>query len=124
MVEIINSLINAGTGCYAKQFIISGGIKNFLDIHYLRMKLRYPSIAGQASAAQIRSNIPRCVEQYIETQIKGLLFGQSFLTLKTDNPLNSDHFNGNKLKGIIICRKEELWFFKIVENRQVGMDCQ
>jgi hypothetical protein len=36
--------------------------KNFLDIHYLRMKLRYPSIAGQASAmlkyAQIES---RCV---------------------------------------------------------------
>jgi hypothetical protein len=67
--------------------------KNFLDIHYLRMKLRYPSIAGQASAMLKYAQIGQdALEQYIETQIKGLLFGQSFLTLKTDNPLNSDSF--------------------------------
>ncbi|MCA0334145.1 MAG: isopentenyl-diphosphate delta-isomerase [Bacteroidetes bacterium] len=94
MVEIINSLGSMlGDRMLCKQFIISGGIQNFLDIHYLRMKLRYLSIAGQASAMLKYAQIGQdALEQYIETQIKGLLFGQSFLTLKTDNPLNSDSF--------------------------------
>lgn len=50
MVQLVNHLgKRLGDNMRCRQFIISGGIQNFLDIHYLRSSLNYPSLAGQAS---------------------------------------------------------------------------
>ncbi|MCO6459973.1 MAG: isopentenyl-diphosphate delta-isomerase [Saprospiraceae bacterium] len=86
MVEIINRKgKELGEKMLCRQFIISGGVKNFLDVFYLRQKLHFDSIAGQASTmlkyAQISTE---ALEQYIESQKNGLLFAQSYLRIKSD----------------------------------------
>ena len=62
-----------------KQFIISGGIKNFLDGYYLMEKLQAPSVYGQASALlQYAEKSYEELEQFLHYQIEGLKLAKAF----------------------------------------------
>jgi len=93
MVQLVNHLgKRLGDNMRCRQFIISGGIQNFLDIHYLRSSLNYPSLAGQASKMLRYAQIGEgALDEYIDTQLKGLAFAQNFLRIRED--ANTYHLN-------------------------------
>lgn len=65
------------------QFIISGGIRSFLDGHYLMQKLKYPGIYGQASPLLKRAmQSQSALDEYIESQLMGLRMVRSFLRIR------------------------------------------
>ena len=66
-----------------RQFIISGGIKNFLDGHYLMEKLQAPSVYGQASALlQYAEKSYEELEQFLHFQIEGLKLSKAFFKVR------------------------------------------
>ena len=78
MIGWINQWEGGSIKC--RQFIISGGVRSFLDGHYLMHRLRYPSIYGQASAflAQAMQS-QQALNDYVESQMMGLQMARSFL---------------------------------------------
>ncbi len=80
MVNFINDIVGSGEDIHCKQVIISGGIRNFLDGYYLVSKCKLPALYGQASAfLQHARNSYEELEYFIESQIKGYRFAESFL---------------------------------------------
>jgi len=83
MVDMINLLLQENSALKQKAFIISGGLRDFLDGHYLMKKLGCPSIYGQASqvlkAAQISAERLRTFVFY---QLEGLKLARNFLQLR------------------------------------------
>jgi isopentenyl-diphosphate delta-isomerase len=66
-----------------RQFIISGGVKNFLDGYYCMQKIQAPAIIGQASNMLKQAVLGQeSLEQYVEGQINGLRFARSYLKLR------------------------------------------
>lgn len=84
MVNYINELNNElGSAVLCKQFIISGGIKNFLDGYYLQQKLNATSVYGQASALlKYAEKSYEELEQYLTYQIEGLKLAKAFFKIK------------------------------------------
>lgn len=84
MIEWINILLEEEEDDIAcRQFIISGGVKDFLDGYYLRQKLQAPSVYGQASAfLKYAAESQEALDQYIESQIKGLQLAHTLLKVK------------------------------------------
>jgi isopentenyl-diphosphate delta-isomerase len=84
MVAFINELkqeLNHNFAC--QQFIISGGVKSFLDGYYLMEKLQANAIYGQASGLLKYAEIGyEELHQYIETQIEGLKLAKAFFKVK------------------------------------------
>lgn len=86
MVNILNSWNLEEKASRVPEFIISGGVKSFLDGHYLMEKLTYSSIYAQASmflkkALECDEN-PKALENYIKDSIYGLKIAKAFLTLR------------------------------------------
>jgi isopentenyl-diphosphate delta-isomerase len=81
MTVFINELKNElGNNFICNEFIISGGIKNFLDGFYLMEKLNAPSVYGQASALlQYAEKSYDEVEQFLHYQTQGLKLAKAFL---------------------------------------------
>jgi len=84
MVGYINSAsMHLKEKMLCRQFIISGGITNFLDGYFLKEKLNFPAVIGQASTmlkyAQISEEM---LSAYVQSQIEGLLFANAFLKIK------------------------------------------
>lgn len=84
MVDMSNALFSElGDKVKCKTFIISGGIKNFMDGYYLLKKSKAYAIYGQASELLRHAKISQeALDEYIQYQIEGLLLAQQFLTLK------------------------------------------
>jgi isopentenyl-diphosphate delta-isomerase len=84
MTTFVNELKEElGNQFLCKQFIISGGIKNFLDGYYLMEKLNAPSVYGQASVLlQYASTSYEELEQFLYYQIEGLKLAKSFFKAK------------------------------------------
>lgn len=82
MAENIRKILKNGQSL-CSQFIVSGGIKNFLDGYYCMQKIQAPAVIGQASA-MLKQAVQgqEKVEQYIEGQINGLRFAHTYLKLK------------------------------------------
>ena len=84
MVGLANALLaDMGEAAQCRQFIISGGIRSFLDGYYCIEKLRAPSVYGQASAflkhaqgdyAELRA--------FVASQIEGLALAKAFLVVR------------------------------------------
>lgn len=83
MTEDINHLLHT-EGILCKNFIISGGISNFLDGYYYRNKLNSPSLYGQAGALLKRArNSYEELKEYLTVQREGYAFAEQFLRVKT-----------------------------------------
>lgn len=65
-----------------KQIIFSGGIKNFLDGHYLMAKCRMPSFYAQASGFLKHALDYDKLVRYTKYQIEGLKMAKTFLKIK------------------------------------------
>ena len=85
MVHLINSIMNelGHDKCLCQQFIVSGGVSNYLDGYYLKELLNAPAIYGQANAflKYARGDYSKLREFAIE-QLRGLEFADQFLTVR------------------------------------------
>ena len=77
----METMDNASILC--KQFIISGGIKDFLDGYYLMQKLRWPSVYGMASQfLKYATESQEALNDFINRQIQGLQLAHAYLRVK------------------------------------------
>lgn len=84
MVNFVNELQNElGDKALCKQFIISGGVKSFIDGYYLMEKLNAPAIYGQASTLlKYAEQSYEFLEQYLYYQTEGLKLANAFFKVK------------------------------------------
>jgi isopentenyl-diphosphate delta-isomerase len=84
MVGWINSLMQEESDeILCRQFIISGGIRDFLDGYYWMNKIGAPSVYGQASGfLKYAAESQEALDQYILSQIRGLQLAHTFLKVK------------------------------------------
>ncbi len=84
MVHLTNRIKEElGDKMRCREVIISGGIKDFLDGHYLMSLLNVPSVYGQASGflKHARGDYAD-LQQYVQDQIEGLKLAQAYLKVK------------------------------------------
>lgn len=86
MMKFLNHAVaELGDERKCKMAIISGGIKNFLDGFYFMSKCKLPSVYAQASAFLKYAQISQeALDNYIHSQINGLLLSRSYLRLKNN----------------------------------------
>ena len=84
MVNMVNELkVELGDQLICSEFIISGGVKSFLDGYYLTEKIQTPAIYGQASSfLQHARGTYANLQAYIDTQVQGLALANTFLTVR------------------------------------------
>ncbi len=84
MVYLTNGIKEElGDKMQCQQVIISGGIKGFLDGHYLMSLLNLPCIYGQASGFLKHARGEYAdLHQYVQDQIEGLKLAQAYLRIK------------------------------------------
>lgn len=81
MVGFINQLIEKDK-CKNKEFILSGGVKSFLDGYYLINKLQAPSVYGQASGLlKYAESSFEELDEYLSYQMEGFRLANAFLTI-------------------------------------------
>jgi isopentenyl-diphosphate delta-isomerase len=84
MISWINSLLMfAPDEVRCRQFIISGGVKDFLDGYYWQQKLNATAVYGQASGfLKYATESQEAIDQYVHHQIRGLQMAHTFLKVK------------------------------------------
>lgn len=84
MVEMVNALAaKLGEHMRCQQIIVSGGVRNFLDGHYLLSKLNLPAVYGQASAfLRYAREDYEVLKKYVQAQAEGLALARTFLDVK------------------------------------------
>lgn len=84
MVEFVNVLqAKLKQDVLCDQFIISGGVSDFLDGYYLTQKLSFPAIYGQASGLlKYAQSSYEELQKYLDLQIKGLSLAKAYLKVK------------------------------------------
>lgn len=84
MVHFVNELNEElGNQVLCKQFIISGGVKNFLEGYYLLKKLKAPAVYGQASTLlKYADQSYEALERFLYYQIEGLKLANAFFKVK------------------------------------------
>lgn len=83
MVGFVNEILAEDDTIRCKNFIVSGGIKNFLDGYYLINALKAKAVYGQASAflSHARKDYDQLCE-YIIMQMRGLAMANAFLKVR------------------------------------------
>jgi isopentenyl-diphosphate delta-isomerase len=83
MVSYVNKLLTDEPSINCRQFIISGGIKSFLDGFYLMKRLKTASVFGQASGflRHAKDGYDE-LQQYVSYQVNGLKLAHTYLTIK------------------------------------------
>jgi isopentenyl-diphosphate delta-isomerase len=84
MVDLVNDLkVELGDRVQCEHIIISGGIQTFLDGYYLKEKINFPSIYGQASPfLRYAQEDYEQLRTYVQAQARGLKVAETFLRLK------------------------------------------
>lgn len=83
MIDWINMLTMDNSSIQCRQFIISGGIKDFLDGYYLMQQLRWPSVYGMASQfLKYATESQPALDEFISRQWKGLQLAHAYLQVK------------------------------------------
>jgi isopentenyl-diphosphate Delta-isomerase len=84
MTRFVNDIIHEiGPAARCRQFIISGGIKNFLDGHYWMKKLQAKSVVyGQASTLlHYAADSYEKLEAYLHGQVEGLKLANAYFVV-------------------------------------------
>ena len=72
-----------GPDCKVSEFIISGGVKNFLDGYYFVEKLNFSAVYGQASGfLKHATGDYQRLKTHVENQIRGYQLAKSYLRIK------------------------------------------
>ncbi len=84
MVNWINAMeADEAEDVQCHQYIISGGVRDFLDGYYWMHQLTYPAIYGQASGfLRHAAESQEALDQYIQSQIRGLQLAQTYLKVR------------------------------------------
>lgn len=84
MVGFVNELISElGEKAVCRQFIISGGIKNFLDGYYGIKKIHATAVYGQASTLlKYAAESYEDLHAYVSSQVEGLKLASAFFKVK------------------------------------------
>ena len=84
MTQFVNQILEEGKEKIAcKSFIVSGGIRTFLDGYYFIQSLNAPSIYGVASSVlRYAREDYEDLRTYLSQQIQGLRMAQAFLRIK------------------------------------------
>ena len=83
MVDFINEILNKELNLPVDQFILSGGVKNYLDGYYLNQRCHAKSIYGQASALLKYASVSyELLERYLENQIRSYAMARNLLKIK------------------------------------------
>ncbi|MGZ3809071.1 MAG: isopentenyl-diphosphate delta-isomerase, partial [Bacteriovorax sp.] len=88
MVDFLNELAKENPSYREKQIIISGGIIDVLDGHYLRKKLDYTSVIGQAKNFLAHADNYDDLKKFTENEIAGLKMARAYLELKGSKETN------------------------------------
>lgn len=87
MCKFVNQIsVELGENLKCKEYIISGGIKTFLDGYYLLNLLSQKAIYGQGSAflKHAQNNYSE-LQEFVKGQIEGLQMAKAYLKLKKEN---------------------------------------
>lgn len=91
MVDMINGLVKKEASPRAegkiltRHLIVSGGVRTFLDGHYLVERSELPAVYGQASAfLKFAREDYATLQRYVATQIRGLELARAYLCLRSD----------------------------------------
>lgn len=84
MINWINKLMaEPDDNILCRQFILSGGVRDFLDGYYWMEKLQATSVYGQASGfLKYAAESQEALDQYIHSQIRGLQLAYTYLKVK------------------------------------------
>jgi isopentenyl-diphosphate Delta-isomerase len=84
MTQYINNYIgNDSKNILCNNFIISGGIKSFLDGYYLMEKLNFPSVYGMASVFLKYAMISfEALDEFMNVHLEGLRIAKTYLRIK------------------------------------------
>jgi isopentenyl-diphosphate Delta-isomerase len=84
MVAFVNEILaEDGAKVMCQQFIISGGVKHFIDGYYLMNKLQADSVYGQASTLlKYAERSYEELEQFLSAQVEGLKLAKAFLKVR------------------------------------------
>jgi isopentenyl-diphosphate delta-isomerase len=85
MVKSLNALLLVHPEFIDKQIIISGGVENILDGHYLRENLKFNSVIGQAKNFLAHAENYDELKKFTEGQINGLKMAKAFLVTKVED---------------------------------------
>ncbi|MCB9251006.1 MAG: type 2 isopentenyl-diphosphate Delta-isomerase [Flavobacteriales bacterium] len=83
MILMVNEILEGSNTFNCREFIISGGVKSFLDGYYLSQNLNANSIYGQASAfLKHAMESFELLDEYVASQVSGLALCEQFLKVK------------------------------------------
>lgn len=84
MVALSNQIMDElGNKIKCRTFIVSGGIKNFLDGYYYIQRSEGNAVYGQASEMLKQAQVSQvALEDFIQNQVEGLMLARTFLTVK------------------------------------------
>ena len=84
MVDFVNAAAEAlGEGLRCDRVILSGGVRDFLDGHYLRGRCRLASLYGQASPLlRHATGTYGELRDFVAAQIRGLELAEAYLTVR------------------------------------------
>ena len=88
MVDFVNAAVEAlGERLLCDQVILSGGVRDFLDGHYLRGRCRLDSLYGQASPfLRHATGDYDGLRDFVAAQIRGLELAEAYLTVRDGAP--------------------------------------
>lgn len=85
MVDSVNKLLTKHNEYQCTEFIVSGGVSNFLDGYFLINKIKTKAIYGQASKMlKYALDGYDSLQNFISKQKEGLSMAKAFLTIRED----------------------------------------
>lgn len=83
MISYVDDISQLGHDIHCKEFILSGGVKNYLDGYYYNEMMSAKSIYGQAAGFLKHAQKDYdSLAYYVDQQIKGYQYANRYLTLK------------------------------------------
>ncbi len=83
MTDFVNRILREEQGSICRSFIVSGGVKDYLDGYYFIQKIKASAVYGIASAAlHYAKEDYEKLRTYFEAQIRGLQMASAYLRVK------------------------------------------